>query len=91
MQMNTITSGSSDAVARHSINIHITRTAPVLEVLKAIESVKQIAKSGALVHVEIDRSSTSGTNDIAVRLKPSQRLVELMAASAASEINWGVY
>jgi hypothetical protein len=40
--------------------------------------------------VDADRSTAAGTNDIRIVLKPSKRLLELMAAARAAQIDLGI-
>jgi hypothetical protein len=53
-----------------------------LESLGRIECTAELA----LIGVQVDRVPAGGTNDYVIRLKPSERLMELVAAARTSEI-----
>jgi hypothetical protein len=57
-----------------------------IEALKVGESPVKIGESATLIDVEVDSFAATGADHIAIRLKPSKRLVELVAALRAPAV-----
>jgi hypothetical protein len=68
------------------VNIRMPKAAKMLAFLESIEGVEQPAQSGPLIEVQVRHFTASGADDALIDLKPTKRLVELVTASLAGEI-----